>query len=604
MPATLRSLLVALALLCLPAALAAQPTAAVPASVGDVANPLEPIDTSSPSATYQNFLKLSDELTKGYIGYSEHKTAAKAAELMALISKLTGLFDLEPLPPATRFKLGAGSVGYLLDIMARLPAVPAADIPGAPGRDWGKLPDKWRVPGTAITIARVKDGPRAGDYLFTADTVVSLPEDHALVIGRPPLRPVPFANLHREQINFTGPMFGTELLKHIPGWATRPVLDTPIWKTVLLIGCVLVVLLLTGGWIVAAQQLSREASRERQLALRLSIPLLFLGLYSLIVLAVKTEIVPSGYIALGFDYVSTVLLYVAGAWAAWTVWYLIVELVIASPMIPDHTYDSHLLRLTAQLGATLSAGALIVYGANDIGIPAMGLVAGLGIGGFALALASKSTIENVFAGLAIFADRPFRVGDDIDYGGGRFGYVEAIGTRSTRIRGSDGTLTTVPNADLANLHITNMSNRERCLFSHEVRLRYDTPPDEIERLTHALYDALAAHPLVDVRPGHPRVLLVGFGPSGFHLQLRAQVLTADWREFLIVQQQLLLAALRVVEASGIGFALPSQTIYLARDRLLASAWSTARTATASERTEPPAAGPAANAASGSLGAAR
>lgn len=102
-----------------------------------------------------------------------------------------------------------------------------------------------------------------------------------------------------------------------------------------------------------------------------------------------------------------------------------------------------MLRLVARVVGVLVSVAILLWAANEIAIPAAGMLAGLGVGGFALALAAQSTVENLFGGVSIFADRPFRVGDFIHYGDSD-GIVEMIGPRSTRIRGLDGTLTTVP----------------------------------------------------------------------------------------------------------------------------------------------------------------
>ena len=151
---------------------------------------------------------------------------------------------------------------------------------------------------------------------------------------------------------------------------------------------------------------------------------------------IRTQVNVSGDFGIGESFAATIGLYVAAAWAAWIACFLVVEAIIASPSIPDNSYDAHLLRLTARVGAILAAGAVIVYGATDIGIPALGLLAGLGVGGFALALASQSTVENLFGGVSIFADRPFRVGDFIRFGDGagrsrRSGRARAVSGRST-----------------------------------------------------------------------------------------------------------------------------------------------------------------------------
>jgi MscS family membrane protein len=261
---------------------------------------------------------------------------------------------------------------------------------------------------------------------------------------------------------------------------------------------------------------------------------------------------------------ATVAFYLAAAWAAWIAVFLLIELIIATPLIPEGSYDAHLLRLIARVGSLLAAGGIVVYGANEVGIPALGLVAGLGVGGIALALAGQSTVENLFGGVSIFVDRPFRVGDFILYAGAS-GAVEQIGPRSTRLRGLDGTITTVPNADLAKMHVTNLSSRNKCLFQHVIGLRYETTTAQLHWLLDELRRRLGAPAMVEDSGGFPRVSFVGFGASAIEVDFRAYVLTQNWSEFLEVQEALLVEIFEIVEAAGSGFAFPSQTTYVAQD---------------------------------------
>ena len=228
-------------------------------------------------------------------------------------------------------------------------------------------------------------------------------------------------------------------------------------------------------------------------------------------------------------------------------------------------------------------------------MPALGLVAGLGVGGFALALAAQSTVENLFGGMNLFADRPFRVGDFIRYGAG-LGTVERIGPRSSRIRGLDSTLTTVPNSDLARMHITNFSYRRKILFHHVLGLRYETSPEQFSWLAEALKERLGAHPMVESTDDHPRIRVLGFGASSIEVDIRAYVLTTDYGEFLAVQEELVLDIIRIVRKAGTGFAFPSQTAYLARDTGLDEAARERTEALMRARTPRPNAAPEAEAA--------
>jgi MscS family membrane protein len=174
------------------------------------------------------------------------------------------------------------------------------------------------------------------------------------------------------------------------------------------------------------------------------------------------------------------------------------------------------------------------------------------IGGIALALAAQSTVENLLGGVTIFADRPFRVGDEISFGGNS-GKVEAIGPRSTRIRGPDGTVTSVPNAGLAKTSLTNVSARPSSVFRHRISLPGDVPSRRLEALLTELRQHVGAHPLVEESPGLPRVRVVGFGADGrmIEIEVFARILTTNTAEFLEAQEALILDIIRGVEACGI-----------------------------------------------------
>ena len=566
--ARLRAALLALfALACLAGASAGH--ADTPPPGPDLAaNPLQPLDTSSPSGTYRSFIKEMRLLEAHFLDYQHHKTLAGEERLIGIVSDARTLFDLAPFPPALRDKMGGAAIMYLADILNRLPEVPSGSIPGAPGQppghQPGALPDKWRIPGTGITIAKMAKGPSAGAYLFTADTIADLPRDHALIMHLPPLRPIRVLNWRRAQVNLTGPLMPDRLVRALPDWALGSVLGTPVWKiaaSLLLVALAFFIALAWGG---LARKRSAGDGHLRQAAWGISRPVVLFLAYVIAVVLIRSQLNLSGNFAAAESFFSTIILYVTLAWMAWAGCFFIAEAIIASPQIPDNSFDSHLLRLSARLLGFAGAVTLLLYGANALGIPALGLVAGLGVGGIAVALASQSTVENLIGGFSIFADRPFRVGDAILLAGA-VSLVESIGPRSSRLRAKDGTLTTVPNSELAKMHITNYSMRNRCLFSHQLGLRYETTPEQCEWLVAEIRHLLAAHPSVERSADYPRVVLTGFGDSAIMLDVEANLLITDWTAFLRLQQEFLLAIMRLVSAAGTGFAFPSQTTYLAQD---------------------------------------
>jgi MscS family membrane protein len=203
-----------------------------------------------------------------------------------------------------------------------------------------------------------------------------------------------------------------------------------------------------------------------------------------------------------------------------------------------------------------------------MGIPVYGLVAGAGIGGLAIALASQDSLQNFLGTLNIFADRPARVGDFCRFGDespglSRVGTVEEIGLRSTRIRGPDRTITTIPNAEFAKMHIVNMSKRNQMVLKMSINLRYETTPDQLRVVLARLREMLLAHPCITEEPA--RVRATALGEYAINLELLGYVDTEDWNEFLAVQEDVILRIMDIVADVGTAFAFPSRTLYHARD---------------------------------------
>jgi MscS family membrane protein len=184
------------------------------------------------------------------------------------------------------------------------------------------------------------------------------------------------------------------------------------------------------------------------------------------------------------------------------------------------------------------------------------ILAGLGVGGLAIALAAQKTVENFFGGVAVISDRPVSVGDFCRFGD-RVGTVEDIGLRSTRIRTLDRTLVTVPNGQFSSMELENFSKRDKMWFHLTLNLRRDTTPDQVRTLLESIAKILNEHPKVETGPLPVR--LVGLGEYSLDLEVFAYVLTPDFDDFLALRQTLLLDILDAVERAGTALALPTQT---------------------------------------------
>ena len=199
---------------------------------------------------------------------------------------------------------------------------------------------------------------------------------------------------------------------------------------------------------------------------------------------------------------------------------------------------------------------------HNLGFEVTSLLAGLGIGGVAIALASQKTLENLLGGVMVVADQPVRVGDFCRYGD-KLGVVEDVGIRSTRIRSLDRTVVSVPNAEFSAMQIENFGVRDRIRLFTTIGLRYETSPDQLRWVLAEIRRLLLSHPMVSNDPA--RVRFVNYGAYSLDLEIFAYVLTADWNEFLAIREDFFLRVMDIVEKSGTGFAFPSQTAYLGKD---------------------------------------
>jgi MscS family membrane protein len=167
---------------------------------------------------------------------------------------------------------------------------------------------------------------------------------------------------------------------------------------------------------------------------------------------------------------------------------------------------------------------------------------------------------NLFGTLTLVVDQPATVGDFCKIGE-FMGTIQSIGLRSTRIRLPDDTLVTIPNGQISNAALTNISARGKILFSHIVPLTRATSSSQLQTVLSGIDELLRQRK--DVDPETFRVRMLRIGSSSLDVELWAHLLTRDYREFLAKQEELLVSVLQIVEKSGTSLALPSQTLYVA-----------------------------------------
>src|SRR5579872_21851 len=205
----------------------------------------------------------------------------------------------------------------------------------------------------------------------------------------------------------------------------------------------------------------------------------------------------------------------------------------------------HLGRRTANVTIIIFAILLIL---SNWGYNTATLIAGLGVGGIAIALAAQQTIANVFGGVSVIGDHPVRIGDFGKFGD-LIGTVEDIGMRSTRIRTLNRTVVSVPNSSFAGLNIENYSVRDKMLFNPTLQVKRSTPDEKVRQFVDALHQMLSQNKALEVDP--TAVRLKGLASDSFSIEIFCYVLTTDTMEFNKMQGDLFLAINQVVNNSGI-----------------------------------------------------
>jgi MscS family membrane protein len=247
-------------------------------------------------------------------------------------------------------------------------------------------------------------------------------------------------------------------------------------------------------------------------------------------------------------------------WGLWRCVDVAVQLVRESAWLRTHPAASGILPLGYRIAEVTVLSLAVVTALQELGYPVTSLVAGLGIGGLAVALAAQKTVEHVFGGVMLAVDQPMRVGDYVRVDD-TAGWVEHIGLRSTRIRTLDRTLVTIPNGKLADMKIECIQARDRARLHFTLGVTYDLSAERLDQLRRAVLDYITAHPKLWKDQLH-RVHFTGFGESALNIEVMAWFLEGDWDRFLEIRHNILLDVMRIVEAQGAKVAFPTRTLHM------------------------------------------
>jgi MscS family membrane protein len=226
----------------------------------------------------------------------------------------------------------------------------------------------------------------------------------------------------------------------------------------------------------------------------------------------------------------------------------------------NRTAATSMLHLTRWVVDLLIISAGVVVTLHYFRVDPTTALAGLGVGGIAIAFAAQKTLENIIGGVSLICDQVVRVGDTLKVGDTQ-GTVEDIGLRSTRIRTADRTVVSVPNGQIANMTLESISSRDKFWFHPILALRYGTTSSQLQTVLDDIRGLLGESRYLE--PTSSRVRFLRFGPSSLDVDIFAYVLASNWNQFLEIQESLLLRIIDCIESRGVQFALPLQTIVTA-----------------------------------------
>ena len=257
------------------------------------------------------------------------------------------------------------------------------------------------------------------------------------------------------------------------------------------------------------------------------------------------------------------LVVVVTFWMIWRSVAVLLEVMAERPWAAGNNSARSLLSVGGNFIriAVVLAGAVTMLAV--LGYPVATLVAGLGIGGVAIAFGAQKTIENLFGSVALAADQACRVGDTIKVDD-VVGVVERIGARSTQIRTMDRTLVTLPNGKLSDMRIENFAMRDRIRFGTTIKLFYDTTDEQLRTVMAGMEKVLRDHP--KVWPETVVVRFIGFGEASLEIEVLCWFATTDYDRFRDYRQDALLGFFDVAEKAGVSFAFPAPVHFINRDQ--------------------------------------
>lgn len=544
-------------------------------------HPLAGLDTSSPRATLRSFLIRTDSGLSGQStaldtflnsGLLYRNTTEKQALVTALseFGDAAKTLDRSGIPVGFRDSLAVDQVILLAEILARITLPDLASVPSAAEMKEQSL-NRWFIPNTRIEIRRIEDGPRSGEYLFAAQTVLDLWLTHNKVKSLPP-NPGAVRNFYENLPDSVGAMSILDInnssaiglsglpdrwLLQFPQWLKFQIINVPVWKWASLVS---ICVLLWAGLLTLRNGLMRGGLSEDW---RQVYNLLGWVFAATCFVWYMGELRVGGMVLVSLGTLGIVVQYLASAAAAYSSSGVLAENSVKRRELTEMEIDSQFVRFIARLIGLVVAVTIIIQGANQIGLPAYSIVSGLGIGAIAVGFAAQDALNNFLGSVIIMFEKPFRNGQWITVNGVS-GTVELVGFRSTWIRTSADSLVSVPNGTISNSKIDNLGKRGKRRQQFSVYVANDTGREKLEELVQGVWQIIDGRELTD--SGDINVRLKNIGHDGLEIYLYFFLKVSGYAAEQKEREAILLEIVEFAESIGVAFAYPTQTLHLANQK--------------------------------------
>ena len=553
------------------------------ATVEQIRSPLRTPNVSSPRATLFSFIENMNAsyelLTEAHEEnieipgwYIDESVKPKVYGAERLFEKASYSLDLSSFPPSLRKYLGYSGPIMLKEILDRIDMPAMDEVPGTDSLDSIQGEDSelefYTIPDTEITLVRIDKGYQKGKYLFSAETVSRLQEFYEKSAHLPYRTDDNVsAGFYTFYASTPGKLMPPRWSSFLPEWANQEVLSQTVWQWIFLVGYFVISLFLLNIIYKYLIQPNKDNINLRRTILLIII----LGLTLFLSIIISDRINITGDLLLALKIILESIFWFILALLSFNVIVAFSKYLVKMKHVDKIGLEATYTRAIFMIVAILVASSIVLYGLSELGIASVSLITGVGIGGIAIALAARSTLENVIASFTIFADKPYSVAYRVKIME-HTGTVESIGIRSTQIRLLTGPVVSIPNEKMASIEIENIQQRPFLRREFDIRIKYESSKDIVEKSVDIIKGILSVpniegdeyHPNLAINnPDYPpRVYFNKINNDSFNIYIIYWHFPPVHWEYMAHAETINFEIIRRLKEAKIGFAFPTQSLQL------------------------------------------